>query len=122
MYFCFDALKTDSVIYVVTESVTPLQSYLKNNPSNDKAIAWGLHQLVVSIEQHIECHRYTRERDARPLIQTQVTVSLAMGLKFGVCVFANHTYKNKCEYKCVHYLGPPCGILLVFILAHNCGR
>ena len=39
-------------MYIVTEPVTPLETYLKNNEQyvkqNELAISWGLHQITVS--------------------------------------------------------------------------
>ncbi|KAL4238493.1 N-terminal kinase-like protein [Mactra antiquata] len=45
-----DGIETDKVIYIATEPVTPLQTYLENNDStqrdNQLAISWGLHKVT----------------------------------------------------------------------------
>ncbi|GFO35644.1 N-terminal kinase-like protein [Plakobranchus ocellatus] len=44
-----DGVETDKVIYIATESVVPLETYLQENDSdghNQIAISWGLHQVV----------------------------------------------------------------------------
>lgn len=47
-YFYF---QTEKVIYIATEPVTPLETYIKESSSegaqNELAISWGLHQIVV---------------------------------------------------------------------------
>ena len=49
---CFFSFQTDKVIYIATEPVTPLETYIENNESSKKqnqlAIAWGLHRITVS--------------------------------------------------------------------------
>ena len=45
--------QTDSVIYAVTEQVTPLQTYLTSSSPNDLGISWGLHQVVVSVSTNL---------------------------------------------------------------------
>ncbi|CAI9730784.1 Hypothetical predicted protein [Octopus vulgaris] len=46
-----DGLESDRIIYIVTESVVPLCSYLtednKEGSCNELAISWGLHQVAV---------------------------------------------------------------------------
>ena len=44
-----DGLETENVIYVVTEEVTPLGTFLKTNAPKESTISWGLYQVVVSI-------------------------------------------------------------------------
>ncbi|CAL1534610.1 unnamed protein product [Lymnaea stagnalis] len=44
-----DGIETDKVIYLATEPVVPLETYLRENDSdghNEIAISWGLHQIV----------------------------------------------------------------------------
>ncbi|XP_013417259.1 N-terminal kinase-like protein isoform X2 [Lingula anatina] len=45
-----DGIETDKVIYVVTEHIVPLETYLRentgDNSQNNLAIAWGLHQIA----------------------------------------------------------------------------
>jgi SCY1-like protein 1 len=45
-----DGLETDKVLYIVTEKVVPLETYLssgeQNTTQNQLAISWGLHQVV----------------------------------------------------------------------------
>lgn len=45
-----DGIETEKVIYIATEPVTPLETYLKESSSegaqNELAISWGLHQIV----------------------------------------------------------------------------
>ncbi|KAK7504801.1 hypothetical protein BaRGS_00003829 [Batillaria attramentaria] len=43
-----DSVETDKVIYVATEAVVPLETYLQNNSDshNETAISWGLHQIL----------------------------------------------------------------------------
>ncbi|XP_033630889.1 N-terminal kinase-like protein [Asterias rubens] len=51
-----DGLETDSVIYAVTEQVTPLQTYLTSSSPNDLGISWGLHQVVKGLSfLHNDC-------------------------------------------------------------------
>lgn len=46
-------LQSDKVLYVVTEPVIPLLTYLNESQEegsrNELGISWGLHQLVVSV-------------------------------------------------------------------------
>jgi hypothetical protein len=48
IYFYF---QTEKVIYIATEPVTPLETYLRESSSegaqNELAISWGLHQILV---------------------------------------------------------------------------
>ena len=39
-------LQSETVVYIVTESVTPLEQHLKDN-KNELEISWGIHQIVV---------------------------------------------------------------------------
>ena len=39
-------LQSESVVYIVTEAVTPLEEYLKEN-RNELEISWGIHQIAV---------------------------------------------------------------------------
>ncbi|ELT98079.1 hypothetical protein CAPTEDRAFT_223847 [Capitella teleta] len=45
-----DGLESDKVLYLATEPVQPLETYLKNNKDNSQqnelAISWGLHQMA----------------------------------------------------------------------------
>ena len=43
-------MQTDTVIYVVTEPVVPLEIHLAENENSksDQAISWGIHQIAVS--------------------------------------------------------------------------
>ncbi|XP_071948081.1 N-terminal kinase-like protein isoform X3 [Antedon mediterranea] len=42
-----DGLETETMIYVVTEAVCPLEKYLKNaEKANELVISWGLHQVT----------------------------------------------------------------------------
>lgn len=45
-------LQSDKVLYVVTEPVIPLETYIQVNEQktgqNELAISWGLHQITVS--------------------------------------------------------------------------
>ncbi|XP_022105300.1 N-terminal kinase-like protein [Acanthaster planci] len=51
-----DGLETDTIIYAVTEQVTPLQTYLNNSSPNELAISWGLHQVVKGLSfLHNDC-------------------------------------------------------------------
>ena len=46
MYFFF---QSETVIYLVTEPVRPLEVQLNEEEKSDLAISWGLHQITVSI-------------------------------------------------------------------------
>lgn len=43
-----DSIETDKVIYIATEHVVPLETFLQNNSDshNETAISWGLHQIL----------------------------------------------------------------------------
>ncbi|XP_078001167.1 N-terminal kinase-like protein [Glandiceps talaboti] len=43
-----DGLETENLLYIVTEKVEPLESYLKTHSvkTNELSISWGLHQIV----------------------------------------------------------------------------
>ena len=54
-------------MYTVTESVTPLEEYLKEN-RNELEISWGIHQIAVGfcdsctedfVDGNFECKFYT---------------------------------------------------------------
>ncbi|ESO87716.1 hypothetical protein LOTGIDRAFT_219908 [Lottia gigantea] len=55
-----DGLETDKVLYVVTEWVTPLETYLQNDDGDSKnglAISWGLHQIIKGLSFLVnDCH------------------------------------------------------------------
>ena len=52
-FFLFDCLfvffQSETVIYLVTEPVRPLEVQLNEEEKSDLAISWGLHQITVSI-------------------------------------------------------------------------
>ena len=51
-FFClFDCFffQSETVIYLVTEPVRPLEVQLNEEEKSDLAISWGLHQITVSI-------------------------------------------------------------------------
>ncbi|XP_054759531.2 N-terminal kinase-like protein [Lytechinus pictus] len=51
-----DGLETDNVIYVVTEEVTPLATFLKTNAPKESTISWGLYQVVKGLSfLHNDC-------------------------------------------------------------------
>ena len=41
--------QSETVIYLVTEPVRPLEVQLSEEEKSDLAISWGLHQITVSI-------------------------------------------------------------------------
>ena len=41
--------QSETVIYLVTEPVRPLEVQLNEEEKSDLAISWGLHQITVSI-------------------------------------------------------------------------
>ena len=49
--FLFDCFffQSETVIYLVTEPVRPLEVQLNEEEKSDLAISWGLHQITVSI-------------------------------------------------------------------------
>jgi hypothetical protein len=48
---CYCIFQTERMLYIVTEVVVPLATYLENNDpqvaSNQLAVSWGLHQISV---------------------------------------------------------------------------
>eukprot|EP00057_Strongylocentrotus_purpuratus_P035064 XP_797578.2 PREDICTED: N-terminal kinase-like protein [Strongylocentrotus purpuratus] len=51
-----DGLETENVIYVVTEEVTPLGTFLKTNAPKESTISWGLYQVVKGLSfLHNDC-------------------------------------------------------------------
>ena len=49
-FFClFFFFQSETVIYLVTEPVRPLEVQLNEEEKSDLAISWGLHQITVSI-------------------------------------------------------------------------
>ena len=53
MFLCFFVslffFQSETVIYLVTEPVRPLEVQLNEEEKSDLAISWGLHQITVSI-------------------------------------------------------------------------
>ena len=50
MFFLFVFFfQSETVIYLVTEPVRPLEVQLNEEEKSDLAISWGLHQITVSI-------------------------------------------------------------------------
>ena len=47
--FVFFFFQSETVIYLVTEPVRPLEVQLNEEEKSDLAISWGLHQITVSI-------------------------------------------------------------------------
>jgi len=45
----FFFFQSETVIYLVTEPVRPLEVQLNEEEESDLAISWGLHQITVSI-------------------------------------------------------------------------
>lgn len=51
-----DGLETENVIYVVTEDVTPLSTFLNTKSPNEQTISWGLYQMVKGLSfLHNDC-------------------------------------------------------------------
>ena len=48
LFVCF-FFQSETVIYLVTEPVRPLEVQLNEEEKSDLAISWGLHQITVSI-------------------------------------------------------------------------
>ena len=50
-FFCLIVFffQSETVIYLVTEPVRPLEVQLNEEEKSDLAISWGLHQITVSI-------------------------------------------------------------------------
>ncbi len=72
----YRSLQTEKVLYLVTEPVVPLETYLKNNEQyatqNELAISWGLHQLTVSASALLSTHF---EYSLLSIVCSQLTVS-----------------------------------------------
>ena len=49
VFFVFVFFQSETVIYLVTEPVRPLEVQLNEEEKSDLAISWGLHQITVSI-------------------------------------------------------------------------
>ena len=50
LFLCFFVFfQSETVIYLVTEPVRPLEVQLNEEEKSDLAISWGLHQITVSI-------------------------------------------------------------------------
>ena len=49
LFVCLFFFQSETVIYLVTEPVRPLEVQLNEEEKSDLAISWGLHQITVSI-------------------------------------------------------------------------
>ena len=47
MQTCLDGLETESVIYIVTEEVTPLEEKLDELRDYQNSMSWGIYEVTV---------------------------------------------------------------------------